>query len=442
MLAASRANTSNPYGSSTWNNSGGNWTNTQTLSPEQQKLYQADTSSQIQLASLLNGMGTKVGDSLSQPFMTSGSGITPLTSSVPTSSLTQPTFANGLTSSQFQTPTFANGITAGDFSGLQGGLQSQIAKSLAGINGANPSAFNQSASDAAYNNQTRYLLPQQEKDLSHAQAQLAQQGFVPGTPAYNQAMTQIQNQQQATLANARDTATLEGAQIGSTNYNNLLRGMGLGADVANTGATTGGNLLNSAFGQKLGTAGIQQQQNTDVNNLLNTGFGQQMSMANAQRAQQMDANQVAQQLFGQRMGNATLGNQTSQQQIANLLLQRQTPINELNSLRSGTQVTNPGLTTNFSTPNLATPDQISAANQGFQNNLGIYNANVGSNNSMLGSLGGLAGNLFGGGGGGMMSGLGGWLGGLFGGAGAAGAAGGVLEGAGAADLLPLMALLA
>jgi hypothetical protein len=124
------------------------------------------------------------------------------------------------------------------------------------------------------------------------------------------------------------------------------------------------------------------------------GFGQSMQNAVLQNA-------VNAQQFGQNLSNAQLANQAAgqgfsqsmaerQQGINELMAQRQNPLNELNALRTGSQVTNP---TFGATPqvNQAGVDVAGITNNAYNNQLGLYNAQVGSNNSTMGMLGQLGG---------------------------------------------------
>jgi len=141
----------------------------------------------------------------------------------------------------------------------------------------------QQAQDALYANNTQYLDPQFSKEQERLQSQLANQGVVPGTEAYDNAMQDFNSAKNQAYAGARNSA------------------------------------ISGASGQQ-----------------------------------------------SQNIGNwAALQNQ---------------PINALNSLRGATQVQTP----NFQTPgsiNAQQPDVNSAFNNYYNNQMGIYNANVASANS-------------------------------------------------------------
>ena len=114
----------------------------------------------------------------------------------------------------------ANNLGAVNFSGIPN-LQTTA---------GDPNASNQQAIDAAYSQQTRYLDPQIQQQQRELESRLAEQGFVPGTPAYNQAMTNFMDTNQRAYGAARDSSILRGYQIGqgqfqnaatNTNINNL-----------------------------------------------------------------------------------------------------------------------------------------------------------------------------------------------------------------------------
>lgn len=334
MLNSSRANQITPYGSSSWTHTPGTatagtpgtpgtpdswssdadgfhmtpgtpgslgtpgtggtsdqWTNNISLSPEQQQLYQQGVGSQLQMGGLLSGMAGQVGQATGKPLDFSA-------------------LMGSLDPSHFQDATFANG--------LPGSRQ-----------------FSQEGADAAYGQATRYLAPQQEAQQRQLESRLGEQGFVPGTPAYQQAMGEFQRNKDLSYADARDRATTQGFNVGNQWFQNDLSGR------------------------------------------------------NLQREQTSDANSVADRLYSQNVNSR-------QRSLAEMLTKRQTPLNEMSALRSGTQVQNPNVSPTFSTPNLQGTDLLGAANQNYQNQMGAYNAQVGSDNSLMGMLGSLGGMALGG----------------------------------------------
>lgn len=74
------------------------------------------------------------------------------------------------------------------------------------------------------------------------------------------------------------------------------------------------------------------------------------------------------------------------------LTERNQPINEITALLSGSQVSQPNFV-NAGQPSIPTTDIAGLTQQQFQNQLGIYNAENGSNNAMMGGLFSMGGSL-------------------------------------------------
>jgi hypothetical protein len=62
------------------------------------------------------------------------------------------------------------------------------------------------------------------------------------------------------------------------------------------------------------------------------------------------------------------------------------PLNRLNALRTGQQVTNPTFQNVPMQATTAGPDMLGAAQAGGQYNMGLYNAGQASNSNMMGGL--------------------------------------------------------
>lgn len=174
--------------------------------------------------------------------------------------------------------------------GAQGVANSMGALDFSGIPALQTSAgdrntFNQEAIDAAYGMQTRYLDPQVKQQQQALEARLAEQGFVPGTPAYNQAMTNFMDTNQRAYAQARDSSILQGAQIGQGDYRN---------------AISGTQLNNSASAQALEQYLAKRNQPINERNALLGGdqilYNQQLDKYNAQVAESNNRNQSLSQL--------------------------------------------------------------------------------------------------------------------------------------------------
>lgn len=82
-----------------------------------------------------------------------------------------------------------------------------------------PGQIQQEASDAAYNNATRYLDPQFERQQAGLENQLANQGITRGSEAWNNAMQEQGRAKEQAYGQARNQAYLQGLQGAGQAYN-------------------------------------------------------------------------------------------------------------------------------------------------------------------------------------------------------------------------------
>ena len=93
---------------------------------------------------------------------------------------------------------------------------------LPGVPTGNSQQFYQNAADAMYSQQTRYLDPQMQQQQQALEARLSEQGFVPGTPGYKQAMQNFQDTSNRAYGAARDSSILQGVTAGQGTFNNTM----------------------------------------------------------------------------------------------------------------------------------------------------------------------------------------------------------------------------
>lgn len=285
------------------------WTQTTQLTPEQQRLHDLNQSSDIGRAGLLGTLTQRLGSTYANPV--DYSGVSPINESI--------------------TP---GGPIQG--SANIGGYEAALA-------GLDPAQYNAQAADAVYNAQRGYFNEDQATSQRALEARLAEQGFVPGTPGYTQAMNAYQDNQNQALNQLRNQSTTQGFAVGNQQFGN--RQSSLNSAIA--AALSGGQFANQAQAQ---------------------GFGQ-----NQQQAQ--------------------FGNTSRAQQIAELLQAREQPLNELNAVRSGTQTNTSGQNApagNTGIGNLGSTDVLGAYNNQYKNLLNQYNAGVASDNADTQALVGLA----------------------------------------------------
>ncbi len=145
--------------------------------------------------------------------------------------------------------------------------------------------LNQQAIDAAYSQQTRMLDPQFQREMQTMEARLAEQGFVPGTPGYERAMSIFGEERTKAYGSARDSSILQGYNIGQGDARNKL------ADAELNNAASRETLAqilakrNQPFNELASLKGNQQ---IDYNN--------QIDRYNAQTASSNSRNQALSQL--------------------------------------------------------------------------------------------------------------------------------------------------
>ena len=227
--------------------------------------------------------------------------------------------------------------------------------------GIDPKLLNQQAVDALYEANTQYLNPQFAQSQAKMESQLANQGITRGSEAYNNAMSNFNNQKQQAYTDARNQAIGQGTAAAQG-----LFGMGLqGAQFGNTSLgqqfgqnVTAQQLANASAGQNNANA----QTNMGLTNAaLGQQFGQNVTSANF-------ANAAQQQAYNQAQGNAQFQNAAQGQQYGQNL--------------SNMQAQNAAVNQRFGMDTSNQADSNSAQQQTF--NAGLANANL--NNEQLSQL--------------------------------------------------------
>ena len=311
------------------------FTATQTLNPQGQAIKDQTLATQYNLAGMANAQSGRVSSLLSNNLDTSGG----------------PQAAN------------ASGIAGvpGAQTYLQGTgpLQTGLGNNgpIATSYGA---AGNYSADrDAATQAALARVTPQLDIQRQQLQQQLADQGIRYGSTAYNNAFLPF-NQQ-------TNDAYYGAVAAGDTEQMNLNQMAAQQAAFQNAGQQQG-------YQEALGSAGLynqamgqQFQQNATQGQFYNAGQAQNL----AQQQSAFNASQAAR-------------NQYLQEQYAN----RNQPINEITSLLSGSQVSQPNFV-NTPGAQIPTTDIAGITQQNFANQMGIYNAQNQNYNSLMGGVLGL-----------------------------------------------------
>lgn len=308
----------------------------------------------------------------------------------------------------------------------------------------------QEAQDAAYKQQSSRLDPQYGQQQHDLENKLVQQGVMQNSDAWNRAMQDFGrtrtdayqtaynnsvnngNAAQAQLygQGLSSNQNAYGQALNNANFANSAQNQGFSQGMQN--ANLNNNVTNAQFAQAQAqqaahnaAQGQQYGQNLSSGQFANSAQAQQdaqnaalAAFGNNAQGQQFGqnaanaafGNAAQNQVFGQGMQNAGLFNTGQQQNFSNgmmnsqndyaqsmgarnqgineLLQQQQNPLNILNALRTGSQVTSP---TFGQTPqtNIAGTDISGITQNGYNNQMGQYNAQIGQNNALTSGLFGL-----------------------------------------------------
>jgi hypothetical protein len=172
-----------------------------------------------------------------------------------------------------------------------------------------PTLLNQQVQDALYKSQTQYLDPQFEQSSSNLQNQLANQGITQGSAAYNRAMLNAGIQRQQAYSNAQQNAITGGVSAANTLFGQNLAGANL------NNAAVAQQFGQGMTSQQAGNAALAQQfgQGLTAQQAGNTAVGQQFGQATT--AQQAGNTALGQQ-FGQNVAAGNFANTSQGQQFS------------------------------------------------------------------------------------------------------------------------------
>lgn len=390
--------TSGPYGSTSYKadeTQPGGYTQTTTLSPDQQHILEAGSHAQIGALGVANDQLGRVSTALNRGLDPSG-----VQTSFDHGGALRSGYDQG---GQVQTSYGAGGPVQSGYD-MGGDIRSRFnqGQPLQGdVGPQNLYGAYQSAADASYGQAASRLDPQfaQQKEL--LEGQLAAQGLGINSTAYqnaqdtfnrgkNDAYNQANYSSQAAGLNAENTIFGQGVQQGQ--FHNAAANQGyqqnLGAAQFANSAQSQYNQEHAAAAQFANTAQAQtNQQNLAAAAFHNTGQAQENQQNQAAAAFH---NSTAGQQYAQNQGAAQFGNQATNQQFQQNAYAQNLPINEFNALMSSGQVGQPqGI--NY------TPSQVDSTNVlgAYQLNANVnnqnYQAQMAQQSAMLGGLSQLGG---------------------------------------------------
>lgn len=335
------------------------WTARQVFSPDQQALYDYDIAASKGLGQLsLTGLDY-VRQMMANPFSTQG--LPALQSQVNPAQLQQ--------------------ISAGPQLGQVGSAEAQL---RAGQSPELQTSLGQNVGMQGWDRASGLLMSRLEPQLQRQEQQLEQRLASQGIPVGSEAYTRAKQD----LAMQQNDARIQ-AQIQAQGIQQNLFGQELAAGQFGNQALLGQNQAQLA---NLGFTNQAQQQDF-ANRMAALGYNNQQiqQMYQNQVAQQQANNAIAQQLYGNQFTAADLANRARQQGFGELSYMRNEPLNTLNAVRSGAQVQGPQF---VNVPQQATTsgaDYLSAAQMGYNAQMGDFNARQAAQANLNAGLFGLGG---------------------------------------------------
>ena len=325
------------------------WSQTTTLSPQQQQQY----NDQAQIASDKNNLALQLVPRMQSEFGQAAdySQLAPYAN--------VPLQAGGL-----------NAITNPyGFSPNTGGIQGSLNYgNLQGVDQADKTRSD--AYNSIYNQATSRLDPQFAQQQSQMQTQLANKGITEGSAAYQQAMDSFNRQKTDAYNQAQMSATQGAGQQAQVDY-----GINMGlrqqqASEAQNQGQFGNQAQQQQYAQQLGAGqyGLQQQQQS---------FAQQQAAGG--------------QNFNQNLQAAQFQNQQRQQQLTEMMQQRGASLNEINAILNGTQVATPQFGGYSQAGQGAGVDYTGAAKDQYSASMDAYNAQAQQSQALTSGLTSLAG---------------------------------------------------
>src|SRR5687768_32792 len=322
------------------------YSQTQTLSPSQQKLYDQQTQIGMQMNDLASGQVGRLNDVMSKPVNMDG--ILKAPTNLNRTPLLKTKFdaggpiQDGVDLNSNSPTTF--GQTAGK---VQYGLGDTAQAIQYGV-GAKDFSIDRDKVEQAM---MARMQPQLDRDRSAMASRLANQGITPGSQAFNQQMMNLDKaatdaRMQAILAGGQEQSRLFGLDLQKGQFRNAAQAQDFG-QIQNRG------LFNNAAQQQdysqLQGRGEFAQTGIGLNNAALLSEGEFANKAQQQQFSQNGVlaefeNQAKQSMFANDVQAATFAQTARERALQERLSIRNQPINEISALMNGGQVTAPQFT--------------------------------------------------------------------------------------------------
>jgi hypothetical protein len=296
-------------------------------------------------------------------------------------------------------------------------------QTMLNLNGipAMPGDANEAFVQKYVNKANEFARPQNELNQSNLDAKLFNMGLTPGSRAWVNAQRELADQRSRNEFNAINTGMNQSNQmyVNQLAANNQGFNQALGAGNFTNNALYNQNQMNLAnqgfnnqadlntFQSELAKLGFNNQSLMGQNQmqLQNQGFNNnaiynenQMNLANSGFN-----NNVANTLFNQQMAQSNYANQLRQAQWTMAQQEQLQPLNVMNALLNGQQVTMPQMPSFSQQGNAGGVNYLGAANMQYQADLGAANAQNAAGNNMMSGLFSLGSSAIGGPAGGVIA---------------------------------------
>ena len=274
-----------------------------------------------------------------------------------------------------------------------------------GVEGAE---YNQDFAQTQYDRQMSLAQPQMDRKVNQLETQLRNQGLSPGTPAYDNAVSDLRNNQGEQQSRMQQDAMRLGADEQQRQFGRNLQG-----------GQFGNQASQQALNQQLGIGGQQfgeqsqqqqlsnQQRQQQFGELQQLGsmrggaaqaqFDRQMQTSNLRdrQRQQLGQEQLAfgGQGFDQQMRQASFQNQLRQQSVAEQMQKEGWSLNKINAMLSGQQIGMPQMPSFMGASAGQAANYLGAAQSQGSYAMDAANMEAQQRNAVMGAIGNIGGGM-------------------------------------------------
>lgn len=358
------------------------YTATQTLSPGQQAIKDQTDAAERNLATLANNQSARLNDLLGRPIDLSGAPAAGNPNAVNLPQYTQygpgPTLQTMLPNTGSAQGTVANA----------GPIQTSLGNTGAIKNGYETNFDTKRYEDALM----ARINPQLDRDRAALETQLANQGLQPGSEAYNRAIDQASRQANdarfgAIMNAGQEQSRLVGLAQQAASFENAAQQQNFSQALAAAGFTN--QAQNQQYTQNANNvqlANAAQQQNFSQA-LAAAGLGNDAQQQMHQNNQSMTAanNALKDQSYNAQQAQIAAQNAARAQYLNEMYAQRNQPINEISSLLSGAQVSNPNFVPTEG-QRIAPVDYMGMVQNNYRGQLDAYQTRQNAASAALGNV--------------------------------------------------------